>query len=317
MPKKFLTHQEVRELATKAGIIALPSAGPNVPPENPTYKFPANLVNDMIVFWLTKQPAMRLLGYQGAGKTDLVTQWHAALRYPLFKVVLDGAAEAADILGKAKITSQGIVATPGPGVLAAELGASLLIDEYNVARADAITGLNGLMERSPQWVDALDRLVIPKPNCRFFGACNPNDVAAGFMGRKTQDAAANDRFGMTLWVDYPDSEIEIPIVEEIIGRYNVMDAANASAFAARFVTVANNVRKEFMGNSSKSDALEVTISTRRLIAWATTFAVACLTDNQTPVTYSLERAILNELPKDSSSRQAIADFVSTSFGANA
>lgn len=314
--QRLLTHQEVRDVCATLGLTALDDATALfVPKEDPKYFFRYDLLLEVLMFWGTKQTSMKLLGYQGAGKTSLIMQFHAALRYPIIKVVMTSRTEVADLLAKLApaVDGSGFEVKLGPLVMAAQQGISILFDEYNVGRPETLVGCNALIEGGTQYVEEADLVVTPEEGFRFFAACNPADSSLGFLDRKMQDPSNEDRFAWNLWVPYPTKEQEIPIVESILAAV-IADPDEARGYAERFVNVANAVRKLYMGESQDGAALEVTVSTRGLIAWANNACMALMCDRPQPFTFGIQRSMLDRLDRQSPAREAIMQEVATQFG---
>ena len=100
-----------------------------------------------------------------------------------------------------------------------------------------------------------------------------------------QNIAFMDRF-IVVEIGYPKPEVELDLLARLFPSL-------PSEIATKMVDLANDVRKNFMGNSTAHDALEVTLSTRTLIRWAElTMAFQPLSKQGiSPVMYELDRAL--------------------------
>lgn len=303
-----MNHQDVREMCERVGIIALEEVTEFTPAEKNDYVFRIDQVREMIAFWLSEEPSMKITGPAGCGKTSCVEQFHAALRYPLLMPSTHSRTEAEDLLGKVTVGNAGWGYVPGPLHIAGENGISIFIDEYNVMSAGAITSLNRAAEGNAIDIPETGQRIIFNPGFRLFAACNPNDKSLGFHGRNAEDASNLERF-WTVSFTYPDPEQELPIVRKELEA--VFDLDQAESFANSMIKVAARIRSQYMGESDDAGALEVTMSTRTLKRWAkatATFATI-MSDNATDSVFVLgiERALTNAAPAET--KVAIAEIV--------
>ena len=305
-----MNHQEVRNQAAQLGIMALSEPGTFTPAANPKYNFRKEMFIEMVGFFLMGKTAMKLMGFKGCGKTSVVEEFHAALNYPLLTVSCTPRTEAQDLIGKMIPTPEGLKFAYGPLVIAAQAGCSVLLDEYNVIDPGEAVGVNQLLQSGSLYIPETGEVIRPNPGFRVFATCNPADQSAGLFGRNEQDDANNDRF-WTVWVDYPSPEEETPIIQSVLATR--FDDDTSKLYAGKMVEVANRIRKAFMGESNDGNALETTLSTRGLLAWAQGMTV--FYQHPTPIYFTLDRSVLNALPRQSTSRVAIHEFVKDAFGA--
>jgi len=304
-----MNHQQARARFEKLGIVALPQPSEKTPALNPDYVFRDDMSNEIAGFWLMGTPAMKLVGHKGCGKTSVVEQFHAALNYPLVKVTAHPRMEAASLLSQfVPDPKGGFVHRYGPLALAAKAGCSVLIDEYNLLDPGEAASLNIILERGMFEIVETGEVIRPSDGFRVFVACNPNDKAAGYFGRNDQDSSNDDRF-WTVFVEYPTAAEEVPVVQKILST--LLDDATAKAYAENMVTVANRVRKQYMGVSQDASALELTMSTRTLINWAQGFTI--FADAPSPLHYALERALTNQ-KHGSATKVAIHEIVADVTG---
>jgi cobaltochelatase CobS len=304
-----MNNQQARARFEGLGIQALPQPSEKTPAVNPDYVFRADMANEMAGFWLMGAPAMKLVGHKGCGKTTIVEQFHAALNYPLVKITAHPRMEASSLLSQfVPVATGGFAHRYGPLALAAKHGCSVLIDEYNLLDPGEAASLNNILERGMFEIVETGEVIRPAEGFRVFVACNPNDKAAGYFGRNDQDSSNDDRF-WTVFVEYPSASEEIPIVEKILGA--IFDETTAKSYAENMVSVANKVRKQFMGVSQDNSALELTMSTRTLINWAQGFTI--FSDAPSPLHFALERALTNQ-KHGSATKVAIHEIVADVTG---
>ena len=299
---------QIQEVAKKFGLAIL-APGAFTPAINPSYNMSKDLFREILGFFMMGRVAIKLMGYKGCGKTTVIEQIHAALGYPLLTISCTPRTEAQDLIGKMLPTPQGLQYVYGPVAMAAKFGYSVMLDEYNVLDPGEATGLNQLLQGGALYIPETGEVITPQPGFRVFATCNPADRSLGLFGRNDQDSANDDRF-WTVWVDYPKAEEEEPLVEAILLTKFETDVAKA--YAKKMVEVAMKVRQSYMGESSNGDALEITMSTRGLLSWAQGMCVFASAEK--PLYFALERAVLGSLPRQSTSRVAINQFVKTVFG---
>ena len=90
--------------------------------------------------------------------------------------------------------------------------------------------------------------------CMFYGAISGS-------GPATTAAVGAMCYPMLVEMGYPKAEVERDLL-------NRMFPELPAEITEKMVDFANDVRRNFMGNSSAHDALDVTLSTRTLIRWA-------------------------------------------------
>lgn len=304
-----MNYQETLAFFNTLGINANQQPCEKTPAVNPDYVFRKDMATELAGFWLMETPAMKLVGPVGCGKTTLVEQFHAVLNYPLVKVTANPRMEALTLLSQfVPVEGGGFAHRYGPLALAAKYGYSVLIDEYNLLDAGEAASLNNILERGMFEIVATGEIIRPAEGFRVFAAENPNDTSAGNFGRNEQDSSNNDRF-WTLFVQYPSPSEEIPVIQKILGT--LLDEATAKAIAENMVTVANKVRKQFMGVSQDASALELTMSTRTLINWARGFTI--FAEAPSPLHFALERALTNQ-KHGSATKVAIHEIVADVTG---
>lgn len=229
------------------------------------YIWDADMLKMMIAFFYSGNTALKLIGETGTGKTEYVTQYHAALNMPLFFIVANPKMEAYHLIGREIPTAGGTVWRDGPVLAAARHGLSVLIDEYNVIDPGEATGLNSFLEGRPYTVPDTGETVVPAPGFRIFVTVNPNTF--GYSGRNIQDMANDDRF-IDLKFNYPEAAVEEMLITNFLVNKFSQQETEASNVAKLVVKCANEIRNNFVGRSDKGDALPFTMSRRGALEWA-------------------------------------------------
>lgn len=255
------------------------------PAKHPDWVWREDQVFSLLLFWFASasSKSLKLIGHTGAGKSDLVLQWHAAFNLPLLYVVCNPKTEAGQLTGmlvpmpdtvkmvgdQPMVIGGGMKFVDGPLITAARHGLSVCLDEFNTLDPGEATGLNSFLEGKPFSVPETGETILPRPGFRIFATMNPK--TPGYRGRQKQDMANDDRF-VDMFVSYLPAELEIPLVEKVIlriaqGARMTPDAAALREQATRFVRIANDIREKYMGDSMGADALPCTMSTRTLLRW--------------------------------------------------
>ena len=271
----------------------------------------------MLIFWFSaKRKALKLIGHTGAGKTEGVLQWHAALNLPLLFIGANPRTEAQQLVGMSMPSMQGSTWIDGPLVTAARYGHSILIDEYNLIDPGEASGLNAFLEGKPYTIPETGETIVPAPGFRIFATMNPR--TAGYRGRNQQDMANDARF-FDFEVKYLAPAVETPLVKKVLeGVFSQMpnkpDDVMLQKFADAYVETAQVIRNQYMGVNDTAAALPCTMCTRTLLTWAETAAIAraLIPPNQSAVHWALRRVLSDRQSPEV--REALHTIVTTTMG---
>jgi MoxR-like ATPase len=202
-----------------------------------------------------------LAGERGTGKTEFVTQLAARLKRKLVRVNFDEALERADFIGANTISGGDVVWSEGIITKAIQHpGALILLDEVGFARAQSVSVLHALTERSVHRALTIaetgNRIPVAS-HVAFFAADNSNGHgdSGNFAGVREQNTAFLDRFGFTLRFDYLPAQDEAAL---IVKRTGLTPKA-----ADILVDFAGAARQQ-----AKNGLLTQPPSLRQLFAWA-------------------------------------------------
>ncbi|NEX21804.1 AAA domain-containing protein [Thiorhodococcus mannitoliphagus] len=229
--------------------------------------------------------AFLLTGPTGSGKTSLICQVAARLHWPVQSVACHGRMELSDLVGQFVLCEGSTRFVHGPLAIAMREGHLLILNEIDLMDPAELAGLNDVIEGQPLVIAQNGGEVI-RPNPRFRVFATGNSAGAGdptglYQGVLRQNLALLDRFRV-LQVGYlsPDDEL------------GVLQASAPSLpreVATLMITVANEIRRLFLGEGEQGAELTVTLSTRTLVRWARlalTFRGA-----PQPIAYALEQAL--------------------------
>ncbi len=236
---------------------------PAAPPLKP-YVFQRSLLKDVVAFWESGLNSLKIFGDPGTGKSSLPEQFHARLRWPLYKVSCSPSTEMYHLMGQyLPMAEGGMRWSDGPVTRAAREGTSVLLDEYNVLDPGQATGLNLLLDGYSITIPETGEVLTPQPGFRVFATENPVTSNLAVAGRNVQDVANDDRW-MNMEVDYLPADLEIQAVTEmLLGQGTDPDAAKMLARVT--VEVANKVRAAYRGGNATVDK---PMTTRSVMRWA-------------------------------------------------
>ncbi len=252
------------EVSESAEIPGFEPGLPGVPPVDPNYVFELERTRQLTMFWVAGFNAMMIEGDPSAGKTSIVSQWHARLNVPLYKVPCAPSTESFRLIGQLLPTEDGKLKWhDGPVVRACREGSSVLLDEYNNLDPGEATGLNMLLEGNSWCIPETGEIITPAKTTRFFATQNSIDSKLLVAGRSAQDGANEDRF-CYMEVDYLKPELEKAAVVRHLTAGRIPEAL-AKTIAGICVDVATKVRVAFRGDAG--DIIKP-LSTRVVMRWA-------------------------------------------------
>lgn len=285
------------------------------PKRFPSYIWSQQLISTMVMFWFSGETSIKLIGHTGTGKTEAVMQFHAALNLPLVMLTANPQMAARDLIGGFFPAATGYAWRDGPVTLAARLGLSVLIDEYNVLDPGEATGLNAFLEGRAFTIPETGETVVPKEGFRVFATINPK--APGYNGRQTQDLANDDRF-VDAHTDYPTKEVEVIAITEYLKAAKV-DPTEAANIAEAVASGAEAIRKSYMGENDDANALPCTMSMRcsmRMAKWTMLFSRAYKSGApEAPLYMALDTVLANRQRPEV--RKAIREAFKLATGINA
>jgi len=259
------------------------------PKIDPMYAFHESSRDVIVWFLMEKADPLYIYGPSGCGKSSQIRQIAARLNFPVFEATGHDRLEFPDLVGHLSVQNGNMEFQDGPLTMAMKQGGIFLFNEADLCSPSTLAGLNTILDGSPLCIaENGGELVEPNPMFRFIVTANSNgasDDTGLYQGVMRQNIAFMDRF-IVVEVGYPKTEVEVNLLQQKFPQIPV-------DILTKMVDFANDVRKNFMGNSAAHDALEVTLSTRTLIRWAElTMAFQPLSKQGiSPVMYALDRAL--------------------------
>lgn len=286
------------------GIAGYAERSPFVPLIDPNYIFCKSNLQDVLC-WLEAShgDALYLSGPTGCGKSSLICQVAARLNIPVQPAAAHAWLEISELIGHLTLLNGNITFVDGPLTTAMRHGHLFLVDEMDLLEPATAAGLNSVVERRPLLIPQTGELVIPHENFRF--AATGNTAGAGdttglYQGTLRQNLAFMDRFRL-VQVSYLEPAMEQSILAKTAPLIE-------SSIREKMITVANEIRRLFLGETDDAAAIEVTMSTRSLVRWAH----LALAFKGAPLSYSLDRALTFRAQPET--REAIHQIVQRYFG---
>jgi len=241
--------------------------------------------------------ACLLVGPTGSGKSSLVEQITARLRWPCITVSAHSRMEMPELTGfNLPITDpvSGDLNTKfvdGPLTKAMRLGMVFVLDEYDTLDPAVSVGLHAILEGRPLVIAENGGEVIhPHPNFRFVACGNTagqGDENSLYSATMQQNLATLDRFRV-FEIGYIPKKEEIKLLMDAVPGLD-------SKLAASMAEIACAIRARHMGNGSSF--LSVTMSTRTLLRWARIASTYAHVGAPEPVQTALAESLLNRCDK--------------------
>ena len=199
-----------------------------------------------------------ITGLSGNGKTMMIEQIHAELKKELFRVNITIETDEDDLIGHYALVDGRTVWQDGPVTLAMERGATLLLDEVDLA-SNKIMCLQPVLEGNPLLIKKEGRVVRPKSGFTVMATANTKGKGSEdgrFIGTNILNEAFLERFPITLEQEYPSMSVEKKIVTKLMTNLGCLD----EEYAGKLVDWADLIRKTFYDGG-----VDEIIATRRLV----------------------------------------------------
>ena len=207
-----------------------------------------------------------ITGLSGNGKTMMIEQVHAELRKELFRVNITIETDEDDLIGHYALVDGRTVWQDGPVTMAMERGATLLLDEVDLA-SNKIMCLQPVLEGNPLLIKKEGRIVRPKAGFTVMATANTKGKGSEdgrFIGTNILNEAFLERFPITVEQEYPSIAVEKKIIIKLMENLGCVD----EEYAAKLVDWADLIRKTFYDGG-----VDEIIATRRLVHIIHAFAI--------------------------------------------
>ena len=207
-----------------------------------------------------------ITGLSGNGKTMMIEQVHAELKKELFRVNITIETDEDDLIGHYALVDGKTVWQDGPVTMAMERGATLLLDEVDLA-SNKIMCLQPVLEGNPLLIKKEGRIVRPKEGFTVMATANTKGKGSEdgrFIGTNILNEAFLERFPITVEQEYPSVSVERKIIIKLMESLGCED----SEFAGKLVDWADLIRKTFYDGG-----VDEIIATRRLVHIVHAFSI--------------------------------------------
>ena len=207
-----------------------------------------------------------ITGLSGNGKTMMIEQVHAEIKKELFRVNITIETDEDDMIGHYALVDGRTVWQDGPVTMAMERGATLLLDEVDLA-SNKIMCLQPVLEGNPLLIKKEGRIVRPAPGFTVMATANTKGKGSEdgrFIGTNVLNEAFLERFPVTVEQEYPSVSVEKKIVIKLMENLGCVD----EEYAGKLVDWADLIRKTFYDGG-----VDEIIATRRLVHIVHAFAI--------------------------------------------
>ena len=207
-----------------------------------------------------------ITGLSGNGKTMMIEQVHAELKKELFRVNITIETDEDDLIGHYALVDGRTVWQDGPVTMAMERGATLLLDEVDLA-SNKIMCLQPVLEGNPLLIKKEGRIVRPKAGFTVMATANTKGKGSEdgrFIGTNILNEAFLERFPITVEQEYPSIAVEKKIIIKLMENLGCVD----EEYAAKLVDWADLIRKTFYDGG-----VDEIIAPRRLVHIIHAFAI--------------------------------------------
>ena len=206
-------------------------------------------------------------GLSGNGKTFMIEQACAKAKKEFFRVNITVETDEDDLLGHYALIDGNTIWQDGPVVKAMEQGATLLLDEIDLA-SSKIMCLQPVLEGKGVFLKKVNRFVSPSVGFNVLATANTKGKGSEdgrFIGTNILNEAFLERFPITVEQDYPSMAIERKILDKV---FTSLDISDFGDFPEKLVTWADIIRKTFY-----EGGIDEIIATRRLVHIANAYAI--------------------------------------------
>jgi MoxR-like ATPase len=209
-------------------------------------------------------------GESGNGKTKMVYEVCAQTKRELIRANITESTDEDDLIGGYRLVNGETVWQDGPVVEAMKRGATLLLDEINLA-SPKIMCLQPILEGNPIYIKKTNNIVYPVHGFNIVATANTKGKSSDdgrYIGSNTLNEALLDRFAINIEHEYPSKDVEIKILSNILESFNSKTQENVE-YITKLVDWAKTIRDTF-----EAGGIDEIITTRRLIHILRFFLIA-------------------------------------------
>ena len=254
------------KISKEAAFVVSSLVGDIVPKKDPVFVSFGNYPDLKSIIKSNMFYPVFITGLSGNGKTMGVTQACAEAKKELIRVNITIETDEDDLLGGYRLKDGQTVWQNGPVIEAMERGATLLLDEIDLA-SNKIMCLQPILEGSGIFVKKINKFVKPKNGFNVIATANTKGQGSDdgkFIGTNVLNEAFLERFPITFEQKYPSASIEEKILVNTLAKSGKKD----KDFCKKLVTWADVIRKTYFDGG-----VDEIISTRRLVHIIQAYAI--------------------------------------------
>ena len=247
------------KISKEAAFVVSSLVGDIVPKKDPVFVSFGNYPDLKSIIKSNMFYPVFITGLSGNGKTMGVTQACAEAKKELIRVNITIETDEDDLLGGYRLKDGQTVWQNGPVIEAMERGATLLLDEIDLA-SNKIMCLQPILEGSGIFVKKINKFVKPKNGFNVIATANTKGQGSDdgkFIGTNVLNEAFLERFPITFEQSYPKPAVEEKI---LVNTYKQASGKSDKDFCKKLVTWADVIRKTYFDGG-----VDEIISTRRLV----------------------------------------------------
>jgi hypothetical protein len=206
-------------------------------------------------------------GPTGNGKSTMIEQICAKHKRPLIRVNLNMMTDEEQLIGTKTLEDGNVKIVEGPVLIAMRTGCTLLLDEIDAGSANTLLCLQPILEGKPYYFKLKNEMIVPAPGFNVFATANTKGKGSDdgrYIGTNVLNEAFLERFAVTFEQDYPNSKVELKIIENLMISFGCED----KEFAETLVKWADAIRRTFADGG-----VDETITTRRMIHIVRAYAI--------------------------------------------
>lgn len=229
--------------------------------------------------------SLYIFGPTGCGKSTIVSETAARLKWPTIQVTGNGGMDLSDLIGHVTVKNKCMEFMDGPLTVAMKYGYIFVLNKMDLVSPAQLMGINDILANQQLViVQNNNEVVKPHPNFRFIATGNSNgsgDKTGRYKGVYTQNFAFMDRFRL-LPIDYMSIDEEVKLLHSVNPKL-------PAKIVQVMCKVASEIRKLHL-SMDRDNSLDITISTRSLLRWAHLYLSYAKVEK--PLITSMEKAFL-------------------------
>lgn len=208
-----------------------------------------------------------IYGPTGNGKSTMVEQICANHKKPLIRVNLNMMTDEEQLIGSKTLQDGNVEIVEGPVLVAMRRGTTLLLDEIDAGSANTLLCLQPILEGKPYYFKLKNEMIIPAQGFNVIATANTKGKGSDdgrYIGTNVLNEAFLERFAVTFEQEYPNSNVELKIVKNLMEQFKCLD----EPFAVLLVKWADAIRKTY-----DDGGVDELITTRRMVHIIRAFAI--------------------------------------------